>query len=157
MSHHTPKIIGVDISKAHLDVHRLDTGKTAQFDNQSRGFRALTAWIGSSADTVVYESTGPWHRDFERTLAGTLPLAHVNALRARRFAQSLGRYAKTDAIDAQVLSLMGAAMTLRRVEMRSQALQDLDELQTARDALIRTARQPSTGVRPYDSNCSNNS
>ena len=53
MSHHTPKIIGVDISRAHLDVHRLDTGETARFDNQSRGFRALTAWIGSSAEAVV--------------------------------------------------------------------------------------------------------
>ena len=64
-------------------------------------------------------------------------MARVNALRARRFAQSLGRHARTDAIDAQVLSLMVAAMTLRRVEIRSHALQDLDELQTARDALIR--------------------
>ena len=62
MTHHTPKIIGVDISKTHLDVHRLDTDETARFDNHPRGFKALAAWIGPSAQGVVYESTGPWPR-----------------------------------------------------------------------------------------------
>ncbi len=36
--------IGIDISKAHLDVHRIKTGQHAQFDNTASGFRALKRW-----------------------------------------------------------------------------------------------------------------
>ena len=94
MGNDTRDAVGVDISKAHLDVHRLNTGEAAQFGNDAAGFEALAAWIGASADEVVYESTGPWHRAFEEALVERLPLTRVNALRARRFAQAMGQEAK---------------------------------------------------------------
>ena len=137
MGNHTRDAIGVDISKAHLDVHRLNTGEAARFGNDAAGFEALAAWIGASADEVVYESTGPWHRAFEEALVERLPLTRVNALRARRFAQAMGQEAKTDKADAQVLARMGAALPLRRVAPRSATRRDLDELHTARDGLVK--------------------
>ncbi len=137
MSDHTPDTIGVDISKAHLDVHRRSTGESARFANAATGFDELAAWVGDCTALVVYESTGPWHREFEESLAARLPLARVNALRARRFAQAMGEGAKTDAVDARVLAAMGDAVELRRVEPRPPALRDLDELVTARDALVK--------------------
>lgn len=136
MSDHTPNTIGVDISKTHLDAHALPSGRSARFANSAAGARKLAAWAGP-AKCVVYESTGPWHRALEEALSGELPLSRVNALRARRFAQALGQEAKTDAVDAQVLAKMGAAMELRRVEPSTPARRHLDELQTARDALVR--------------------
>ena len=84
MNDHTPDTVGVDISKAHLDVHRRSTGESARFANAAAGFEELAAWVGDSAALVVYESTGPWHREMEENLAGRLLLARVNALRARR-------------------------------------------------------------------------
>ena len=137
MGNHTPDAVGVDISKAHLDVHRLNTGEAAQFGNDAAGFEAFAAWIGTSADEVVYESTEPWHRAFEEALVERLPLTRVNALRARRFAQAMGQEAKTDKADAQVLARMGAALPLRRVAPRSATRRDLDELHTARDGLVK--------------------
>ena len=137
MTNHTPNTVGVDISKAHLDAHQLPSGRTAQFTNDAAGFEALAAWIGPEADCLAYESTGPWHRAFEEALAETLPLSRVNAKRARRFAQALGEHAKTDAVDARVLAMMGAAFDLRRVNLASPTRRDLDELQTARDALVK--------------------
>ena len=136
MSDHISNMIGVDISKAHLDAHAPPSGRAARFANNAAGIRKLAAWAGP-AECVVYESTGPWHRAFEEPLAGELPLARVNALRARRFAQALGQEAKTDAADAKVLAKMGAAMELRRVEPTTPARRDLDELRTARDGLVR--------------------
>ena len=136
MSAHTPSTVGVDISKAHLDAHALPSGLAARFSNDAAGFKKLAAWAGA-ADWVVYACTGPWHRAFEEALAGELPLARVNAMRARRFAQSLGQEAKTDAVDAWVLAKMGAAMELRRVRPSTPTRRDLDELQTARDELVR--------------------
>jgi transposase len=40
--------IGIDISKSHLDVFRLEDGATQRFDNSSAGFRALVRWLGQS-------------------------------------------------------------------------------------------------------------
>ena len=137
MNDHTPDTVGVDISKAHLDVHRRASGDSARFTNDAAGFEALASWLGDTAAWVVYESTGPWHRAFEEALAGRLRLACVNAMRARRFAQAMGQEAKTDAADARVLATMGAAVELRRVEVLPQARRDLDELQTARDGLVK--------------------
>ena len=137
MNDHTPDAVGVDISKATLDAHRHATGEAARFANEAAGFEQLADWIGTSAGRVVYESTGPWHRAFEETLAGRLPLSRVNALRARRFAQAMGEEAKTDRTDARVLAAMGSALELRRTEPRSPAQRDLDELVTARDALVK--------------------
>ena len=36
--------IGIDISKDHLDVHRLSDGAAARFANTTPGFRALAKW-----------------------------------------------------------------------------------------------------------------
>ena len=108
--------------------------ESARLANDADGFEELAAWVGDPAVLVVYESTGPWHRDLEERLAGRLALARVNPLRARRFAQAMGEEAKTD---ARSLAAMGAAMAVRRVEPRSQPQRDLDELATARDALVK--------------------
>ena len=137
MTNHTPDTVGVDISKNHLDAHQLPSGRAARFANDAAGIEELAAWAGPDVDRFVYESTGPWHRAFEESLAGTRPLSRVNANRARRFAQALGEHAKTDAADARVLALMGAAFDLRRVTPPAPAQRDLDEMRTARDALVK--------------------
>ena len=137
MNDHTADTVGVDISKAHLDAHRLSTGEAARFANDADGFEELAAWVGDPAALVACESTGPWHRGLEESLAGRLRLARVHAVRARRFAQALGEDAKTDAADARVLAAMGAAVELRIVEPRPAALRDLDELVAAHGALVR--------------------
>lgn len=137
MNDHTLNTVGVDISKAALDVHELPTGRSAQFANSADGFKKLADWVAPDTHCVVYESTGPWHRALEDALADELPLSRVNAARARRFAQAAGELAKTDAVDARVLAMMGAALKLRRVQPPSPEQRDLAELQTARDALIK--------------------
>jgi transposase len=94
--------IGIDISKDRLDAHRLATGVSAQFPNGPAGFKALRRWIGGTRpDLVAYEATGPYHARLERTFAGVLPLAKVNPLATRRFAQASGTRAKTDAVDSR--------------------------------------------------------
>ena len=130
--------VGVDISKTHLDVHVVPAGKAARFPNDAAGFKALIAWIELPVRCVTYEPTGLWHRAFEEALleAG-LPLVRVNPLQARRFAQAIGQRAKTDAVDARVLAQMGAALDLRPTEASSAVQRALEELQVARDALVK--------------------
>ena len=66
--------IGVDISKSHLDVFRLEDGMAQRFDNSVAGFRALTRWLGKTLVVrVVFEPTGAYHKAFEVALGATLP------------------------------------------------------------------------------------
>jgi len=94
--------IGVDVSKDHLDVHRLSDGAASRFANTAAGFRALAKWLGADRPArVVYEPTGPYHAAFERRFSAKLPLCKVNPLQARRFAQSKGMRAKTDQVPSR--------------------------------------------------------
>jgi len=61
----------------------------------------------------------------------------VNPLQARRFAQACGTRAKTDAVDAQILARMGAALGLEPAAPASENLHDLRDLQIARTALTK--------------------
>ena len=82
MTEHT---IGVDISKSHLDVFRLEDEAARRFENSAAGFRALVKWLGKAAVArIVFEPTGPYHRAFETTLSGKFPLVKVNPLQGKR-------------------------------------------------------------------------
>ncbi len=109
-----------------------------RFENSAQGVRALQKWLTAVEVTrIVYEATGPYHRRLETALSGKFPLVKVNPLQARRFAQALGTYAKTDAVDARCLARMGAALGLEPDEPVSENLRELRDLQTARAALIK--------------------
>lgn len=130
--------IGIDISKDRLDAHRLATGGSRRFANTPAGLRALRRWIAAAPPgLVVYEATGPYHGAFERAFAAACPLVKVNPLQARRFAQAMGTRAKTDAVDARMLAVMGAALDLAPDPPAEQNHHALKELQIARMALIK--------------------
>ena len=47
--------IGVDVSKDHLDAHRLADGATRRFANDKGGHKALIKWLaGAPSETVSY-------------------------------------------------------------------------------------------------------
>lgn len=134
MTHST---IGIDVSKDWLDVHRRPDGAERRFTNDRKGHRALRAWLsGLAIARVIYEPTGAYHQAMERALQH-LPLVKVNPRQARRFAEATGRLAKTDRIDAQMLALMGELLQPVPRPLPSQALQQLKQLQLARQALIK--------------------
>lgn len=130
--------IGIDISKDTLDAHRLINSQAQQFANSPAGLRAFRRWIGATVpDLVVYEATGAYHAAIERCFTGVLPLVKVNPLQARRFAQARGTRAKTDAVDARILAMMGAALDLVPDAPTDKNQPALKELQIARMALIK--------------------
>ena len=134
-----PQTLGVDISKDNLDVHLYPEGRSGSFPNDRKGFSALIKWLANDAVArIVYEPTGAYHRGFERRLleAG-FPLAKVNPLQARRFAEAIGTQAKTDAIDAGLLARFGAMLEPRMLADSGQALLVMKDLIVARRALIK--------------------
>lgn len=131
--------IGVDLSKDHLDAHRLSDGASRRFANDKAGFRALIKWLAQTpVERVVFEPTGPYHRAFERALAQAgLPLVKVNPRQARRFAQATGKLAKTDSLDAKLLARMGAVLEIEPRPAVKETLAELKELHVARQALVK--------------------
>jgi transposase len=135
MTEHT---IGVDISKSHLDVFDAERREAKRFENSISGFRAFVKWLGKARIArVVYEPTGPYHRNFEERFCDKLPLVKVNPLQARRFAEACGTRAKTDALDARGLARMGVALELEPDIPVAKATRILKDLQVARAALIK--------------------
>ena len=130
--------IGVDISKDHLDAHRLGDGESRRFANDKSGHKAFVKWLAHwSVERVVFEPTGPYHRAFERALgAAGVPYAKVNPRQARRFAEAIGGQ-QTDRLDAAMLARMGAMLELKTRPPRSDALLALKELHLAREALVK--------------------
>jgi len=151
MTEHT---IGIDISKDTLDVRRLPSGEKSRFTNDRNGHHALLDWIGQDVERVVFEPTARYHRAMERCLADAgLPLVKINPLRARRFTESYGQRARTDAHDAAMLARMGMAFNLSPHPVADKDLDDLRELQVARTALVkdrtgRPARRRRTARKP---------
>lgn len=134
----TNDTIGVDISKEHLDAHRMIDGASRRFGNDKAGHEAFINWLGQADARIVYEPTGPYHRQFEiRLAAAGSALVKVNPRQARRFAEATGKLAKTDRLDAAMLARMGALLELEARPMRGPLLNDLKDLHMAREALVK--------------------
>jgi transposase len=134
----TDNSIGIDVSKDFLDAHRLSDGAAARFCNSPAGFRALSTWLGDDMPTrVVFEATGAYHRNFERSFSGKFPLVKVNPLQARRFAQAKGTRVKTDEVDARMLAGFGSALALEPDQPVDGKQFELKELFSSRGALIK--------------------
>ncbi len=131
--------IGVDVSKDHLDAHRLADGAARRFANDRGGHKALIKWLAQTPRyRVVFEPTGPYHRAVERALGiAGVPFVKVNPRQARRFAEATGKLAKTDRLDAAILTRMGALLELQARPARSEILFELKELYVAREALVK--------------------
>jgi transposase len=134
----TNDTIGVDISKAHLDAHRISDGACRRFPNDKTGHEAFTDWLGLPGARIVYEPTGPYHRALEQRLAAAgFALVKVNPRQARCFAEATGKLAKTDRLDAAMLARMGALLNLEARPAHSPDLNVLKDLHMAREALVK--------------------
>lgn len=66
----TDDTIGIDISKATLDIHRLSDAKTMSLGNCPAGFKALARFCAKTTVTrVVYEATASTTQTVGRNIA----------------------------------------------------------------------------------------
>ena len=142
--------VGVDVCKDWLDVHVHPTGHAFRVANDRNGLKRLKRELATVAVAgVVMEATSKYHRAAHRSLhEADLPVAVVNPLRARLFAEAIGALAKTDRIDARVLALMAERLQPAPTAPCAVALEQLQEIMHARTAAIaeRTALQNRLGV-----------
>lgn len=109
--------VGIDVAKAHVDVCVLGAGSGVQrFSNDADGHSALVAALQPLRPAVVaMEATGGYEAALACALqASGLPVAVLNPRQARDFARSMGRLAKTDAVDARMLAELAAVLSHRQ-------------------------------------------
>jgi transposase len=109
--------VGIDVSKAQLDVVIRPTGEKESFANDKVGIKALVKRLAKIEPTlIVLEATGGYERQVTRALVSAeLSVYVVNPRQVRDFAKATGQLAKTDSIDAGVLAHFAEAV---RPQMR---------------------------------------
>jgi transposase len=101
-----PIFIGIDVSKARLDVAMRPSAEKLSVSNDEAGIQALVKRLSELKPVlIVLEATGGLERSVSGTLGSAqLPVVVVNPRQVRDFAKALGQLAKTDRIDAEVLA-----------------------------------------------------
>jgi transposase len=99
--------VGIDVSKARLDVALRPGDDTFSIANNQRGIATLIKRLKKlQVSLVVLEASGGYEvAATDELVAAELPLAVLNPRQVRDFARATGRLAKTDKIDAKVLAL----------------------------------------------------
>ena len=101
-----PIFVGIDVSKAQVDVAVRPTGErwVVSYDDAGVG-ELVSQMVDLDPALVLMESTGGLELSLVAALAAAaLPVVVVNPRQVRDFARATGTLAKTDALDAAILA-----------------------------------------------------
>lgn len=104
--------IGIDIAKDSMDIAQHPKGKRWSFTNDDMGISEATSTLEElSPALIVLEATGGIETPLVAALAiAGLPVVVVNPRQIRDFAKAMGKLAKTDVLDAQVMAHFAATV-----------------------------------------------
>ncbi|MFN7139897.1 MAG: IS110 family transposase [Limisphaerales bacterium] len=133
---HCSVYAGLDIAKNSLELHL--KSKFYQIPNNAKGHAQLLRHLdGVGSVQVICEATGGYERAVVSALHQHQTLVTVmNPARVRQFARASGKIAKTDPIDAAVLTAFGEAFKPSPTAPRSPAERKLAALVSRRGQLI---------------------
>ncbi len=130
--------VGIDVSKARLDVALGARGELFSVANDADGIRAIIHRLGTLlVARVIVEASGGLESALvaELGLAG-LPVVVVNPRQVRDFARAIGQLAKTDTLDARVLALFGERIRPQLRPLPTEQERELKALVVRRRQLI---------------------
>jgi transposase len=130
--------VGIDVSKANLDVYLSATSQSFTIKNSQEGHRQLCERLPQPGEcSVIVEATGGYQRELVVYLVDMGHLVSVvNPKRVRDFARALGEIAKTDKIDARILARFGQTFQPRTIERTSEKQRELEALVRRRRQLV---------------------
>jgi len=134
----TPVFVGIDVSRDQLDVHVRPSNEALRVAYDEDGLADLVRQLGELAPTlIVLEGSGGLESRVVAVL-GTrgLPVVVINPRQVRDFARATGELAKTDRIDAAMLSLFAERIRPPVRALPDDAVREFESLLTRRRQLI---------------------
>jgi transposase len=127
---------GLDIAKQNLQLHL--AGRVHDLPNTPAAHRRLLKLLAHHHCVhVVCEATGGYEREVVAALHHSdVPVSVLNPARVRHFARATGQRAKTDHIDAALLTEYGRALQPKATAPRTEQEQQLAELIRRRVQLL---------------------
>jgi transposase len=124
----TSAYVGVDVAKADLQAHL--NGAQVIFSNTPAGHRELCRKLQRITGAhVILEATGGYEQPLVQALhQANIPVSVINPAWVRASAQAKGQRAKTDAIDASLLTEYGERYAPRPTSPQTPAQQKLAAL-----------------------------
>ena len=129
-----PIYIGIDTSQAQLDIYVRPNDEFFCVSNDDNGItEAIKRIQAYSPELVLIEATGRLELPFSIAAhKANLPLVICNAARVRSHAQSIGRFAKTDKLDAKHIAHFGESNKPALSVPKPRKLRDISDLLTLR-------------------------
>ena len=133
-----PRYIGIDVSKAQVDVAVRPTGQRWAASYNETGIGELVSQIVDIGPAIVLlEATGGLEVPLVAALAAAaLPVVVVNPRQVRDFARATGTLAKTDSLDAAVLAHFADAIRPSVRPLRDAETQVLNSLAARRHQVL---------------------
>lgn len=128
------RVAGIDVAQDQLEAAVEPSGERHRAEYSDNGLQDLILWMTQhGVQRVCLEATG----GIERRLVATLRkhgfvVAVVNPRQVRDFARALGRLAKTDRIDAQIIAEFAHKLNPQPTPEPSKSQEKLDALTTRR-------------------------
>lgn len=130
--------VGIDVSKAHLDIDVYPDSSAKRFINDEAGrLEACSHLQILRPALIVVEATGGLESPLVGLLAAKgLAVAVINPRQARDFAKAIGVLAKTDQVDAFMLARFAQAIKPPVRALKPEETQALDAVLTRRRQLV---------------------
>ncbi len=130
--------VGIDVSKATLNIHVLPSEEAWNTGNEADTIGELVARLRSlHATLIVLEATGGLERRLLASLlTAGLPAVAMNPRQVRDLAKGLGYLAKTDAIDARILALFAEKARPQVRPLPDAQTQELEALTVRRRQVV---------------------
>lgn len=131
--------VGIDVSKAWLDMARSDKETVIRVQNNEQGIEELVKELSAAeVSLVVLEASGGMETSLASSLSCTsLQVSIVNPTRVRQFARATGQYAKTDAIDAMMIARFAEAVRPEARSLKEEEVRELSGLVSRRNQLVK--------------------
>jgi transposase len=138
MNHPAETFIGIDVSKARLDIAVHEPAASWQVENTEDGIARLRQRLQElQPNLIVLEATGGFELRLVAELAAAhLPVVVTNPRRVRNFARATGKLAKTDKLDAHMLAHFAAALRPEPRLLPSADAEQLTALLTRRRQIV---------------------
>ena len=130
-------VAGIDVAKDKVDVCIRSLSLKRTFASTAEGRRELTSWLGRhKIGKAVMEASGGYEREWAKALRDVrIEVRIVDPKRVRSFAQSAGRLAKNDTIDAEMIAWFAETFDEARGQAYDATREQLHQMVNARQAL----------------------